>query len=82
VNVEQLVAPVQSDVFDEEPGHSLALARRCIGVVPQSGKVGGQSEHTLALLLVQQRVRLTLTLVVVLCRVQGAQLVVPLGFHL
>lgn len=48
------VAAQEGDVFQEEPEHALALPHGDVRITPEAGKVGGQREDLLPLLLAEQ----------------------------
>jgi len=77
-----LVAFDQSDVLEDQPDHTLPLAIRCLWVLPQPGKITGQSCDSSPLCFTDRgMVGLALPIILLLSFLQCAQLVVPLGLQ-
>lgn len=72
----------QRDVLHEEREHSLSLALRCVGALPDCGKIGGEIHDPLALLVIDREpFGGALSCDVLSCRGEGTQLGVPVGLE-
>src|ERR1019366_2429274 len=72
----------QSDVFEQQAGHALALAVGCVWILPEPWEVTGQGQDALALLRIDRGgVGLALVFVLLLGVGQCTQLAVPVGLQ-
>ena len=66
------VGSIHRDIFNQQPDHAFSLPGWCLRIPPQSGEIGGQGQHTRALLGRQRRsIRGLLTVAAFLGLLQG-----------